>query len=844
MDAGASAPVAGSWGVRPAAIELTAPVRPINQLGRIAYHAQQILGASVVSSSDNGTRYSSSVRLLTAEQLHLIYQKTPDVRAGFDQIARVVSTWDWQIDVIGLDPDDDGYDQALEAAETVRQFLLAPNANDWTWQEVLVAWVTDLLKFDQGPVELVTNRDGSLDEIVPVRGGDISEELDEHGRLLNFKQVTVGGKEVILDPEDMLMLQMYRTTEGPGGMPVLESLIYEIISILRGAETIATNVDLNEIPHGLLVVTGIAHDALARFQAETEANRNQEWKMRMLASPGRSMGPVDARWVPFQRPPSELQMAELLMEIRRTIWRVIGVMPVAMGDTESTPRATAEVQLDASHSHLIGPILELLQNKVNSRIVPLLIPDGMEGILEFRFKMERDLTEDERDKRASRLDRLVKGGIISRNEARAEIGLDPIANGDLITVDAGQQALVVLDDVGTETAEEPEPLVDDGSDPNAEEDPAAEDPADPADEAANNKRRRPMRRSAHMPFQVRAHARRVRQRRINEIRREKFIRRKAIHAGDGCCVADADIRGMFDGYRTIDMQKLSEIIDSYTRDVTPLWEQARAAVITSIANNYVQSGFDSERRMAVVQDMSREMSKLSVEWAITTSPKYDAAALLGRHTAGNWVSNPFDVEHAMAVADSYRIQAMTYLNQAGAPIMDVEHEILDLLNQVADARSVTRDNRIHHRGVRLRPDSAIGEVLARAGHIFDAHRHRIYNWAGKLVDLAYRAINASLAYGSDGEWHCEWISLDNERTCKTCRDEGQKGIRPVSHLPTLPGGATECRSRCKCVLVYWSPDEVASGSAKRFGRHAAAPPPATPPRSSGMIVRAMRPVQI
>lgn len=840
-----SRPVGGTWGVRPAAISLVAEdYAPQDQLGRIAFHSQHTLGGTVLTNADGTARYSTANRLLTADQLHLIYQRTPDVRAGFDQIARIVSTWDWQIEVSGIDPDEEGYEEALESAAAIEAFLKAPNANDWTWQEVLVAWVTDLLKFDNGPVELCRGGDGLLEEIVPVRGGDIHEVLDEHGRLLRYKQVPTGsvgdfaGKEVSIDVEDMLLLQLFRSTEGPGGIPLLESLIHEVISVLRGAEYIATNLDLNEIPHGIFVVTGLAQDALNKFKAETEANRNRDWKMRIMASPGMAMGPVDAKWVQFQRAPRENQMAELLMEIRRTIWRVIGVMPVAMGDTESTPRATAEVQLDASHSHLIGPILELLQAKINSRIVPMLTPEELAGTLEFRFIMERDLTEAERDLRASRLDRLVKAGILSRNEAREELGYDPVANGDLLTVDAGQQSLVVLDDIGTEAEEEPDLLIDNPAEEVPDSPGSGEEESGDAEAKAASRRPRRMRnrRRIHKP---RREARRARQRKLREIaqRRNRTICTPGLRPhvrGSENLPSEWQPGSKFEGHRALDLPKLGEQIAGYARDVLPLWEQARTAVISSIANHYLQDGFDAERRRQAVQETSDNLSKLMVDWAVATAPRYDAVALLARAATGNWISNPLSVERARELGSGYRDRAIAYLGQQEGPIHTIERRILDLLNQVSDLRSrEARDNRIHFRGPRLTPSSAPAEVLRAVGEIFDAQRHRIDNWSGRLVELSYQVVNASLAEdvgdrsrgglvqrGAATDWYVEWVSVHDKGTCRTCEREGKEPMRPVSHLSTMPGGATECRARCRCVLVYWTREEVEGGSAVRLGESA------------------------
>ena len=56
----------------------------------------------------------------------------------------------------------------------------------------------------------------------------------------------------------------------------------------------------------------------------------------------------------------DLELLPLSERMGRIIWRVLGIQPVLMGDTEKMPLASAKVQFDLSNSHLLEPILELL----------------------------------------------------------------------------------------------------------------------------------------------------------------------------------------------------------------------------------------------------------------------------------------------------------------------------------------------------------------------------------------------------------------------------------------------------------------------------------------------------
>lgn len=49
--------------------------------------------------------------------------------------------------------------------------------------------------------------------------------------------------------------------------------------------------------------------------------------------------------------------------------------------------------------------------------------------------------------------------------------------------------------------------------------------------------------------------------------------------------------------------------------------------------------------------------------------------------------------------------------------------------------------------------------------------------------------------------------------CPTCRVYGAWGFVPLGQFPTVPGGQTECRKRCRCVIQVVTRGEVEDGTA-------------------------------
>lgn len=850
-------PVKGSsWG---GAIPKQGPPAPSSQLDRIGYHAQSGLALGLFGLSESSQiAQAHTSRLLSSEQLHLIYQRTPDVRAAIDGIVRRIATQDWAV-VPKMEPDDERYEEALAIAEEVENWLKVPNADGETWQEVITASTTDLLKYDAGVIERALGNGGELEELVALRGCDVHPIVDERGRLSHYVQMPwtsmasapVRTKFAV---EQILYLRLFPNTEGPYGIPILESLVHEIIAILRTSEFFAQSIDLNEVPPGVLVLTGIAREAADNFKAEIETKSAQDWKMRFLAS--YDPGSVDAKWVEFRRAPRELQLSELASEIRRAIWRCFGVTPVEMGDTEDMPRATAQVQLDVSGSHLIVPILELLQAKWNVGILPyLLLPEELE-LVEFKFLTERDLSEEERLNRSRAINEAVKEGVMSRNEGRRMLQLPPDPDGDVLTVVSGG-AVIPLARALEEPPEEPEegggggfPGEEPDEPEEGEEDPDADTDPDAADEDRTTYLREPMpARARALPSPHEKAAARVRASKRPQARARRplltpVVRKAQRYKSGQRSITDEAAPsewtdGHFEDTRTLQLEGLWDEVTGYHRDVLPLWEQARTAVITTLAAEYKEEGFDAEVRARVVSQLMTQLEQLSSSWSAATLPRYRAVAESARKKAGDWTGRTTGAANVRSQADAYQTRAMSYLTAEGGLLSDLRQKALEVLIAVTDVRSgdfyiAPRDQRLTQRGPALAPNASAGVVLATMAQIFDAQRYRIGNWAGKLIELAHEVLAREVEAGASSgqamgitdanpgssgsvEWYVEWASVGDGSSCQTCKEMGGKGYLKLADLRVMPGGGTECRANCRCVLVMWTKAEIDGGRAEFLG---------------------------
>lgn len=796
-------------------------------------------GANVVTASMlQGGAMQAHARLLSNDELWAIYKQVPDVRAAFEAIIRVISTWDWSVEPAAVLPKDDPlYDVALDIAEEAQRFLSAPNEDGEVWQTFCSKAARDLLVFDEWASENVLDDEGVLEELVVLAGGTVKPRVDRHQRVVDYVQVT-GSSEVHFSRDQIVYFSLFPDSSHPGGNPLIETLIHEVITLMRASKHLMMAYDADEVPPGVLLLAGIAGKAADRAVYDLRNMRGADHKLRVLTT--NNPRGLDARWVEFRHTPKDLDMESLIKEIRRTVWRLTGVKPVTMGDTEATPRATAEVQVEAEDSGLIRPILELLQAQVNMRVLPLVVGDpSLSGLVRFTFDMSRDATsqDTEAEARADASD-FDRGGL-TINELRTKRGRLPIEGGDIALIKQGNmytQLAHVLEggaptedegaaDSGVDAGEGGEDVgeVGDGTGDAAAPEQGEEAPGEA--EAAKPRIGQvvSMGRSWRETGMLTHGAARCSCGSHHSEPRRGIQKRSAVSRASELLPSDWQPDGKFSGYRTLRLDKLGTAVMDYTRAVSPLYTRAQIDVTSAFRSAIADGTLSNEEAASLNSRVAKLLDKLHTQWDGATAEYYREAARVGRDAAADFTGVAV-VEDWRARGDLYQAQAMAYLVDGQGLISTLKSQLTTLI--VASVRG-TDEHAMATRG--LVEELDVLNVLAAVGKVFDRNRHRIDNWSGRLVELANDVFGLGMEEGGapapppdeevpgdpgpSGEWWVEWATVGDKNTCATCEREGSAGFRPLSQVQIRPGGATECRARCRCVLVFWTREEVESGAA-------------------------------
>ena len=133
---------------------------------------------------------------------------------------------------------------------------------------------------------------------------------------------------------------------------------------------------------------------------------------------------------PFATSFREQQWAESVKLSRESVAAAYRINPSLVWHTDSQTYASSKDNARALYAECLGPDLQMIQQRINAFLLPMIGADP-ETYVEF------DLTEKLKgsfEERASILQASVGGPWMTRNEARADVNLPPVAGGDELIV--------------------------------------------------------------------------------------------------------------------------------------------------------------------------------------------------------------------------------------------------------------------------------------------------------------------------------------------------------------------------------------------------------------------------
>ena len=374
--------------------------------------------ATVARSSftENTTAYGSIMRIMTAAQA-VPWLPQRETRGG---------------DLLDVPP-----------AHDVHRILRTPNP--WhTWGYVVGHMLGSLLLDGNAYAWLNGPTDASKPrEIIPLPFKRVRAEHHENGDLKHYK-VRLGNSERTILPDRMWHAWLWNPDDPLKGQAPTRAAAGEIAlsnSMRKWNRSLVRN---SARPSGIFMTDAVLDDQ--RFTRLE--NRIQE----KYAGGGNAGRPLIAegglKWMRDGLTPAEMDWTRGLREVRRDISTALGVAPELMGDPETKTYANALHARLALYEDAVLPLLNLAAHSLVLKLRRYW-PDLV-------FTLDVDATpamQERRREYANTLVSLIDRGIITRNEARQQLGWEPLDGADELLV---PMHLVPLDPVEptTETPEE------------------------------------------------------------------------------------------------------------------------------------------------------------------------------------------------------------------------------------------------------------------------------------------------------------------------------------------------------------------------------------------------------
>ena len=134
---------------------------------------------------------------------------------------------------------------------------------------------------------------------------------------------------------------------------------------------------------------------------------------------------------PFQTSFKESQWMESVKLSREACAAAYGVNPSLIWHSDTQTYASSKDNARALYAECLGPVLQMLQQRINAFLLPMVGADSDDTYVEFDLKEKLKGSFEER---AQILQAAVGGPWMTRNEARADNNLPPLEGGDELIV--------------------------------------------------------------------------------------------------------------------------------------------------------------------------------------------------------------------------------------------------------------------------------------------------------------------------------------------------------------------------------------------------------------------------
>jgi SPP1 gp7 family putative phage head morphogenesis protein len=346
-----------------------------------------------------------------------------------------ITTLEWDI----VPRDEMEYQAVQQEILQAKRFFEHPNKNGESFEDIMKAYLKDILELDAGVIVKVFTRDSfdyehiepksgapilkpwgsrKLEEIYARDGASFLKETDKYGYCLGYWQYSyqIPAHPMWFNKEEIVYSMAHPRSMSVYGYAPVQSVLDQVKSLHWSTLYNKAFYEENAIPDGMITVKDTSDAEIQRLQ--------EQWNRDLAGKPHKLVfGNKDMSFQPFLQSARELEFLETQKWYFKLVISAFDLTPSELGFTEDSNRATAGTQVEVMRRKGIRPLISILERDITSNIL------GELGLLNVKFKfVVSDLSEE-----AQRVDidtKYLSAGLRTVNEIRIEQGLEPVAWGE------------------------------------------------------------------------------------------------------------------------------------------------------------------------------------------------------------------------------------------------------------------------------------------------------------------------------------------------------------------------------------------------------------------------------
>ena len=281
--------------------------------------------------------------------------------------------------------------------------------------------ISDVIMYGNGFAYIHRDKSGKPTGIEYLPFGQCNIIYNKASRVLLYQAPEI--TKSLIEPINILHFKML-ANDGIEGRSIL-SFACNTVKLNASAEKAAT-----DFFGGGMTVKGILSTESPRLTKEQRESIRSAWSESQLGS-GNGMAVLESG-MKYQQISSNSKDGELL-ESRlynvQEVARWFNISPVLLGDLSKSSYNTLEQSQLQFILNTLSPYVSMIEEELNTKLI---LPQHKNKY--YIDVCEEDIVKSDKQSQVNYLSTLVDKGIITRNEARHELGFGPVEGGDELTI--------------------------------------------------------------------------------------------------------------------------------------------------------------------------------------------------------------------------------------------------------------------------------------------------------------------------------------------------------------------------------------------------------------------------